>query len=125
MTFQRRTATKLIDLVRQLRPAVHIVVGGYDPSLAPEAYTDNHAGAVDFIVRGEGDITFRELVRALEQARGYDHIVGLSYRRGDRFSHNAARPVSGLDGGAIRPPNRAARVLTRQRSRSTVRCLPR
>ena len=82
MTFQRRTAIKLIDLVRQLRPAVQVVVGGYDPSLAPEAYTDNHTGVVDFIVRGEGDITFRELVRALEQGRGYDHIAGLSYRRG-------------------------------------------
>jgi radical SAM superfamily enzyme YgiQ (UPF0313 family) len=112
MTFQRRTALKLIDLVRQLRPAVHIVVGGYDPSLAPEAYTDNHTGVVDFIVRGEGDITFRELVRALEQARGYDHIACLSYRRGDRFVHNMARPVSGLDGGDIRLPHRAARVLT-------------
>jgi radical SAM superfamily enzyme YgiQ (UPF0313 family) len=112
MTFQRRTAKKLIDLVRQLRPAVQVVVGGYDPSLAPEAYTDNHAGVVDFIVRGEGDITLRELVRALEQGRGYDHIAGLSYRHGDRFVHNAARPVSGLDGGAIRLPHRAARVLT-------------
>src|SRR5215510_3174563 len=111
MTFQRRTAIKLIDLVRQLRPAVHIVVGGYDPSLAPEAYMDYCAGVVDFIVRGEGDITFRELVRALEQGCGYDHIAGLSYRRGDRFVHNVARPVSGLDGSAIRPPNRAARVL--------------
>src|SRR5919109_896665 len=36
MTFQRRTAHKLIDLVRQLRPAVQVVVGGYDPSLAPD-----------------------------------------------------------------------------------------
>jgi radical SAM superfamily enzyme YgiQ (UPF0313 family) len=108
MTFQRRTATKLIDLVRQLRPAVQVVVGGYDPSLAPEVYTDHHAGVVDFIVRGEGDITFRELVRALEQARGYDHIAGLSYRRGNRFVHNAARPESGLDGSDIRPPHRAA-----------------
>jgi radical SAM superfamily enzyme YgiQ (UPF0313 family) len=110
MTFQRRTAMKLIDLVRQLQPMVQVVVGGYDPSLAPEAYTDT--GVVDFIVRGEGDITFRELVRALEQGRGYDHIAGLSYRRGDCLVHNAARPVSGLDGGAIRPPHRAARVLT-------------
>jgi len=112
MTFQRRTAKKLIDLVRQLRPAVQVVVGGYDPSLAPEAYMDNHAGVVNFIVRGEGDITLRELVRALEQGHGYDHIAGLSYRRGDCFVHNAARPVSGLDSGDIRPPHRAARVLT-------------
>ena len=35
MTFQRHTAAKIIALVRSLRPAATIVVGGYDPSLAP------------------------------------------------------------------------------------------
>src|SRR5713226_5100448 len=40
MTFQRRTALKLIALVRALRPAARIVVGGYDPSLAPGAWTN-------------------------------------------------------------------------------------
>src|SRR6186713_327015 len=33
MTFQRRTALRLIALVRSLVPAARIVVGGYDPSL--------------------------------------------------------------------------------------------
>src|SRR5205085_2468570 len=47
MTFQRETAKKIIALVRRLRPSARIVVGGYDPSLAPEAYTDNPF--VDFI----------------------------------------------------------------------------
>src|SRR5262249_42945306 len=69
MTFQRRTAKKIIALVRQLRPGVRVVVGGYDPSLAPEAYMGNHSGVVDFIVRGEAEITFRELLRAMENAR--------------------------------------------------------
>src|SRR5881398_1881864 len=62
MTFQRRTALRLIERIRGLRPSAAIVVGGYDPSLAPDAYE----GAVDFIVRGEGEITFRELLRGLE-----------------------------------------------------------
>src|SRR5437667_371100 len=52
MTFQRRTAFKVIDLVRSLRPDARIVVGGYDPSLAPEAYAGETCG-VDFVVRGE------------------------------------------------------------------------
>src|SRR5687768_7724850 len=39
MTFQRRTAERIARLVRTLRPTVTIVVGGYDPSLAPEAYS--------------------------------------------------------------------------------------
>src|SRR5262249_1262077 len=60
MTFQRKTAHKIIDLVRRLKPNVRVAVGGYDPSLAAEAYTDPSTGIVDFIVRGEGEITFRE-----------------------------------------------------------------
>src|SRR5271168_182110 len=38
MTFQRRTAERLMHLVRTLKPGVKIVVGGYDPSLDTEAY---------------------------------------------------------------------------------------
>ena len=38
MTFQRATALKVAALVQRLRPGVRIVAGGYDPSLAPEAY---------------------------------------------------------------------------------------
>ncbi len=110
MTFQRQTAKKIIGLVRTLRPAARIVVGGYDPSLAPEAYTDNEL--VDFIIRGEGEITFRELLRALENKAGYGHIPGLSYRCGNQFNHNDDRPVSRLDGGPIGLPNRGARVLS-------------
>jgi len=110
MTFQRKTALRIIELVRALRPGVRIAVGGYDPSLAPEAYTDPTA-AVDFIVRGEGELTFRELVRALERGGGFENIAGLSYREGDGFLHNPDRPVYGLADGEIRLPNRDARVL--------------
>src|SRR5205823_7569599 len=102
MTFQRKTAKGIIDLVRTRCPQARIVVGGYDPSLAPEAYTEDPDGGVDFIVRGEGEITFRELLRALEAQRGYDDIAGLSYRNADGFRHNPARRVSGLEDGEIR-----------------------
>ena len=111
MTFQRKTAKGIIDLVRMRRPSARVVVGGYDPSLAPEAYTEDPDGGVDFIVRGEGEITFRELLRAIEAQRGYDHIAGLSYRSADGFRHNPARGVSGLEDGEIRPPRRDVRVL--------------
>ena len=86
MTFQRRTAHALIRLIRTLRPAAHIVVGGYDPSLAPQAYTDPSLG-VDVVVRGEGDVTFREILRAIdsESGTGYGDIAGLTYRSGSSF----------------------------------------
>ena len=109
MTFQRKTAYKVIALVRARRPEAWIVVGGYDPSLAPEAYEDPSLG-VDFIVRGEGDLTFRELLRTIECGGDCADVVGLYWRRGDRFVRNPRRPESHL-GGEVLPPKRAARVL--------------
>jgi radical SAM superfamily enzyme YgiQ (UPF0313 family) len=108
MTFQRRTASRIIELVRILKPDARIVVGGYDPSLACEAY---EALDVDYIVRGEGEVTFRELLRALEGSGNCEQIAGLSYRNRDGWHHNSARAVHRLEDDDIRLPNRSARVL--------------
>src|ERR1700758_3469908 len=108
MTFQRRTAGRIIDLVRALRPGVRIVVGGYDPSLAPEAYENM---GVDYLVRSEGEVTFRELLRAIERGSGVEQISGLSYRNRDGWAHNPARAPHRLEDSEIRLPKRDARVL--------------
>jgi anaerobic magnesium-protoporphyrin IX monomethyl ester cyclase len=108
MTFQRRTALRIIELIRNLKPAVKIVVGGYDPSLASDVYLPM---PVDFIVRGEGEVTFCELVRAVEGGCGMHFIAGLSHRCGDRWIHNPQRAPHRLEGDEIKLPNRNARVL--------------
>ena len=108
MTFQRRTAARIIDLARALKPELRIVVGGYDASLACEAYQEIN---VDYIVRGEGEVTFRELLRALENGGCFEMIGGLSHRSNGRWVHNLPRPVHRLEDGEIRLPNRSARVL--------------
>src|SRR4029078_7057580 len=97
MTFQRRTALRLIRRIRLAAPAATIVLGGYDPSLAPEAYADPRSG-VDFIVRVEGEHTLKALLDALEDQRGVSDIAGLSFRPlpSLSFVHNAARPVQRL-----------------------------
>ena len=64
MTFQRRTALRLARIIRRIKPSAAIVAGGYDPSLATEAYEDADT-AIDFVVRGEGELTFRDLLSAL------------------------------------------------------------
>jgi radical SAM superfamily enzyme YgiQ (UPF0313 family) len=111
MTFQRATARRVIALIRAIKPDVRIVVGGYDPSLAPDAWAHPRAGA-DVIVRGEGDVTFRELLRAFDARRPLDGIPGLWFRRGVTFTRNPPRPVSAIESGEVKPPNRAARALT-------------
>jgi radical SAM superfamily enzyme YgiQ (UPF0313 family) len=66
---------------------------------------------VDYIVRNEGEVTFRELLRALERGAGFEDICGLSRREGNGWLHSSARPVHRLEDGEIRAPNRGARVL--------------
>ena len=61
----------------------------------------------------KGDLTFRELLRALE--RGDARAVGVDPRpldpRRPALPSQPAAPVSGLDDGTIALPNRGARVL--------------
>jgi anaerobic magnesium-protoporphyrin IX monomethyl ester cyclase len=84
-----------IPLCRDFRlnhPKIPIVWGGYFASL----YTDAALNAkyVDFVVRGQGEETFLELIEALRTSRKYAGIRGLSYK--DDFGlhvHNAERPL--------------------------------
>jgi radical SAM superfamily enzyme YgiQ (UPF0313 family) len=111
MTFQRATALSLARLVRAVRPSARIVCGGYDPSLAPEAYQS--CPDVDFIVRGEGEQTFCQLLRTLENGdrTALAAIAGLSYRTPAGFARGPDRPVMRLDSNPLRLPKRDARVL--------------
>jgi anaerobic magnesium-protoporphyrin IX monomethyl ester cyclase len=71
---------------------VPIVWGGYFPSLYPD--TCLNAGYVDFVVRGQGEHTFIELLAALRGARDFSKIRGLCFR--DQFGlhvHNPERPL--------------------------------
>ena len=110
MTFQRATAFKIAGLIRALRPTTRIVAGGYDPTLAPEAYES--CDDVEFLVRGEGEATLCELLRALEGGGALEGIAGLSCRAAGGFVHGPERPIAHLAANAVRPPNRAARVLS-------------
>ena len=111
MTFQRSTARRLIALIRSIRPDTFIVVGGYDPSLAPDAWT-NPAIGVDAVVRGEGELTFRDLVRALDTRTPVAEVDGLWYRDGSGFRQTRPRPIASIENNLLALPRRAARVLT-------------
>lgn len=110
MTFQRRTALRLVRLLRSCCPDARLVAGGYDPSLDSDAWTGDNG--VDFVVRGEGEATFAALLRALESdAPDFGAIDGLVWRRDDgAIVHNTPRHVvHALDD--LRLPRRDARVL--------------
>ena len=110
MTFQRATALRIARLVRTLRPSARIVVGGYDPSLAPEAYDGLRRHRFHRPRRRRADAV-RAAARARDAAAASRQIAGLSYRTATDSSTTATAPVLTLASNSLRLPNRAARVL--------------
>ncbi len=68
------------------------VVGGYHPTGAPELMLSYPQ--VDIVVRGEGELTMRELVE-----KGCpEGVLGVSYKKDGKIIHNEDRPkIKGLD----------------------------
>lgn len=85
-------------LAKKINPEIATVVGGqHFTALAEE--TLREFKVVDYVVRGEGEVTFTELVEKLDKDEGVDSVKGLSYRIGDNFFHNADRSlIPNLDG---------------------------
>jgi anaerobic magnesium-protoporphyrin IX monomethyl ester cyclase len=110
MTFQRRTAQRIAALVRAVAPDARLVVGGYDPSLATDVYLAP-PWDVDAVVRGEGDVTFRELVRCYERNVDPSDVAGVTWRDANGFHCTPDRPASSLSADEVRLPRRSARVL--------------
>ena len=66
---------------------------------------------VDYLIRGEGEVTFRELLRAVEQGGELEKISGLSYRNPAGWIRNPPRAPHRLENREIGLPNRSSRVL--------------
>jgi radical SAM superfamily enzyme YgiQ (UPF0313 family) len=83
---------RLADTVR--RAGAIAVLGGTHTSFLPEEGLE-HA---DFVVRGEGEFAFQELVDAIEGGSGFEKIQNLSYMADGRAVHNPERPkIPNLD----------------------------
>ncbi|MDD5722781.1 MAG: radical SAM protein [Syntrophales bacterium] len=111
MTWQYQTCLALIGLIKEILPQVKIAVGGYHTTLMSQEMADcSDTDPVDFMIRGEGEETFRRLVNALEGTDRMDSIPGLSYKNDGRWVHNA--PGALCDLSRLKLPIRDKRRLT-------------
>jgi radical SAM superfamily enzyme YgiQ (UPF0313 family) len=113
MSFQYNEALALAAIAKQ--SGAETVFGGYHPTLAAEEIGNSpDAALIDYIVRGEGEATFRELVEAKLAKKSLQGILGLSYHEknaNNRMVHNPSRPLLKVE--EIRMPNRDARLITK------------
>jgi radical SAM superfamily enzyme YgiQ (UPF0313 family) len=112
MSFQCSNALKMAKMIKEYDSKILVVMGGYHPSLMYEEIAESpDSQFIDFIVRGEGEATFSELVNALNSGTGYENIRGLSYKANGTFIHNSPRELLSLD--SIQLPDRNARLITK------------
>jgi len=74
---------------------VPVVWGGVHASLLPRQTLENKY--IDFVVLGEGEETFRELVMAIEKKGGFQNIHGLGYKKKDQIFLNPQREFIDLN----------------------------
>ena len=71
-------AVKAAEIVKACLPSCKIVLGGHHPTAKPDIVIQS--SAVDFVIRGEGEISIAKLARAVKNGGPYTDIPGLVYR---------------------------------------------
>jgi anaerobic magnesium-protoporphyrin IX monomethyl ester cyclase len=88
-------AVPLSRALKRRFPGVPVIWGGYFPSEHTDVVLRD--GAIDYCIRGQGELSFRALVRVLVHGGALDTIPGLSYVRNGRIATNALAPLAPLD----------------------------
>ncbi|MBU4296420.1 MAG: B12-binding domain-containing radical SAM protein [Desulfobulbaceae bacterium] len=111
MAWQYDTCIKIAHLIKELRPEVKIVIGGYHATLMYEEIANSaEAKWIDFMIRGEGEEACRRLVNALDNRDDLAAIASLSFKKDGVFIHNPRG--ENLDLSKLKLPIRDKRRLT-------------
>jgi radical SAM superfamily enzyme YgiQ (UPF0313 family) len=105
VTAQPHSVLKALDIIKQLKKCNQnsiIVVGG---NFFTKTDRDvlNRFKEVDIVVRDEGEITFYELVTAIQNKKSFDNIEGITYRyNGSIIENKTRKPESDIEKFALK-----------------------
>lgn len=89
-------AIEVLRLAKKINPETFTVIGGVHPTFMWKETLGERA--VDYVIRGEGEETFKELVEALISGGNVSEVKGIAYRDGGKPVATPARPrISDLD----------------------------
>lgn len=101
VSFGTQNRLLAFDSIREIRKAfskIPIVVGGPHPTLTADD-TLRNIPEIDMVVRGEGEYSFLDLVKAIDKKDDLSGVKGLSFRdKNGAIIHNLNRePIADLD----------------------------
>jgi radical SAM superfamily enzyme YgiQ (UPF0313 family) len=113
---------KVLDTARTIKtvyPHIKIILGGPEVGPIGPKYLKEYR-YLDAVIKGEGEITFSELLEYFLGKRRIEEIAGISYRRNDQIFENPERPpiedLSGIPSpyleGILTPRDRVTYIET-------------
>ncbi len=90
--WNRRRLLALSRRLRQRQPGLFLLAGGPEATADPQGVLDE--GALDAVIRGEGEATFRELVATLGRGEEPAGLAGLSLRTEAGIVSGPERPAA-------------------------------
>lgn len=77
-------ALKVLRLAKEINPDIVTVIGNVHPTFCYEELLSARDNPVDYIVRGEGEVTMVELLNALSAGGDVSKVKGMAYRDASR-----------------------------------------
>jgi radical SAM superfamily enzyme YgiQ (UPF0313 family) len=93
--YQIRDGINVCSLVKEKYTDLPVIWGGYHPSTGPEQTLENPY--IDIVIRGQGELTFKEVVLSLRDKRSLGGIQGISYKDGSLIINNPDRKFSNIN----------------------------
>ncbi len=85
-------AYEIAKIAKGINENINIILGGPHATFVPERIMQE-CPYVDFIVRGEGEDTFKELVYALGNGADFKKINGLTFKKNGKIINNPPRKL--------------------------------
>ena len=100
---------KVIKLIKKIDPSITIVVGGPEVTYDYTEWMDR-VKEFDYLVIGEGEQTFKQLLTALDTSKAIETVAGIVYREGATVKVNPQ--MNKLDLKEIPSPHRFAEDIS-------------
>lgn len=85
------SSLKLAKLLKSYSPDTTVVFGGIHSMMHPEESL--LSDCVDLVVAGEGEITFREIIRCVKEKRAFSGVEGIFYKENAVIKKTNPRPL--------------------------------
>ncbi len=83
---------RIAEILRATKPGLRIVVGGHDVTFLDRRTLERFPW-IDAVVRGEGEITIRELVTAYAEGKEPSEVAGVTWRNSTTIIRNGDRDL--------------------------------